>query len=292
MYTSYHVSSGCDAVRLGADGMPLQGRDVRQSRTGLLLSDNRDVPSLESSIDRLYQGPLSGFVAARTALAKTLSGDDAKRVKSLEKPTAVPWAVNQVYWHARPVYDRLLKSGGAFRSAQIAALGGRAADVRGATDAQRKAVAGAVAEALRLALADGLHPDADALTQTFETLSLTVTPIAPAGRLSQPLRPAGFEALAGVTVQAPAHVRPQPAVAAKAKTSTSPPVRAPANPPLEDVRTRQRQEAEAERQRNAEIKDAQAAVVRAQAAEERARAEWERRKRDLDAAETSLARLR
>jgi hypothetical protein len=255
-----------------------------------LLSDNRGVTSLESSIDRLYQGPLSGFVAARTSLAKALAGDEAKRVKSLQKPTAVPWAVNQVYWHARPVYDRLLKTGGAFRSAQIAALGGRAADVRGATDAQRKAVAGAVAEALRLALSDGLHPDADTLAQTFEALSLAVSPIEPPGRLIQPLRPAGFEALAGVTVKAPAHVRSQPQ-AAPEKTKTSPTVRAPATPRLEDARTRQRREA-AERQKHAEIKEAQAAVVRAKAAEERARAEWERRKHDLDAAEKSLARLR
>jgi hypothetical protein len=43
-------------------------------------------------------------------------------VKALKKPTLVPWAVNQVYWHARPVYDRLAKSGAALRSAQIAAL--------------------------------------------------------------------------------------------------------------------------------------------------------------------------
>src|SRR6185503_2684646 len=90
------------------------------------------MPSLDSSIDRLYQEPLEGFVAARTALAKTLTGAEAKRVKALQKPTTVPWAVNQLYWHARPVYDRLIKSGGAVRAAQIAALGGRAADVRGA----------------------------------------------------------------------------------------------------------------------------------------------------------------
>src|SRR5260370_40134592 len=97
-------------------------------------------PSLESSIDSLYQGPLDAFVAARAALAKTLAGADAKHVKGLQKPTVVPWAINQVYWHARPVYDRLLKSGGVFRSAQIAALGGRSADVRGAADAHRKAI--------------------------------------------------------------------------------------------------------------------------------------------------------
>jgi hypothetical protein len=229
-------------------------------------------PSLESSIDRLYQGPLDAFVAARTALAKTLAGADAQRVKGLQKPTVVPWAINQVYGHARPVYDRLIKSGGAFRSAQIAALGGRSADVRAATDAHRKAIASAVAEALRLASSSGAHPSADALSQTFEALSLAVTHAEPAGRLTKPLQPAGFEALSGVTVKAPAHARPQPQPA----TEKAP----------------QRKEAAAERIRAAEIKKAEGAFERAQAAEVDARAEWQRRKRELDAAEQALARLR
>ena len=239
------------------------------------------MPSLEASIDRLYQGPLDGFVAARTALAKTLSGEDAQRVTRLQKPTAVPWAVNQVYWHARPVYDRLVKSGGAFRSAQIAALGGGSADVRDAADAHRAAIAGAVKEALRLAASSALRPDADALSQTFEALSLVIAQTEPAGRLSKPLRPAGFEALAGVTVKAPAHVRGEPQAAPEsAKLS-------------DDVRTRQREreQAEADRQRRAEIKNAQDTLGRAQAAEADARAHWERRKRELDAAEQALARL-
>jgi hypothetical protein len=235
------------------------------------------MPSLESGIDRLYQGPLDEFVAARTALAKTLTGAEAKRVKALQKPTAVPWAVNQVYWHARPVHDRLLKSGGALRSAQIAALGGRRADIKGAADAHRKAVAGAVAEALRLSASSAVQPNADALTQTLEVLSLAVTPAEPAGRLTKPLQPAGFEALAGVTVKAPAHVRREPQAAVEKAPS--------------DARIRQRKEAEAERERKAEIEKAEKAFERAQADEADARAQWERRKRELDAAEQALARL-
>jgi hypothetical protein len=247
------------------------------------------MPSLESSIDRLYQGPLDGFVAARTALAKTLTGGDAQRVKRLQKPTAVPWALNQVYWHARPVFDRLLKSGGTLRSAQIAALGGRSADVRGATDAHRRAIASAVTEALRLAASTALRPNADALSHAFEVVSLAITQTEPAGRLSKPLRPAGFEALAGVTVKPPAHVRLVPQ-AAPEKTSFT--VRTPSTQLPDEVRTRHPEKTAAERQRSAEIQKAQRALVRAQAAEAGARAEWERRKRDLDAAEQALARLR
>jgi hypothetical protein len=58
-------------------------------------------PALESSIDNLYRAALSEFVGARAALAKTLSGADAQRVKKLPKPTVVPWAVNQLYWRDR-----------------------------------------------------------------------------------------------------------------------------------------------------------------------------------------------
>lgn len=77
---------------------------------------------LDRQIDALYQTPLADFTASRTALAKTLSGEAARRVRTLKKPTAVPWAVNQVFANARPTYDRLLKLGRALRLAQVAAL--------------------------------------------------------------------------------------------------------------------------------------------------------------------------
>jgi len=156
--------------------------------------------SLDAKIDELYRAPLGEFVAARTALAKTLSGDDAKQVKALLKPTVVPWAVNQVYWQARTVYDRLIKSGEKLREAQVAALGGKKADIRAATDTHRKAIAEAVQHAEKIAAADGAHPAADALLRTFETISLASEPLATPGRLTKALQPAGFEALAGVRV--------------------------------------------------------------------------------------------
>ena len=77
--------------------------------------------TLESQIDDLYALPLGDFVAARTALAKTRRGTDAKRVKTLPKPTVVPWAVNQLYWHARDAYERLVMAGEQLRAAQVAA---------------------------------------------------------------------------------------------------------------------------------------------------------------------------
>jgi hypothetical protein len=156
--------------------------------------------SLDGKIDDLYRQPLDAFVTARNALAKTLTGDDAKRVRALVKPTVVPWAVNQVYWQARPTYDKLIKSGERLRAAQIASLEGRrGADVREAGDVHRTALADAVKAAERIAATAGANPPADALMRTFETLSLASEPPEPPGRLTKPLQPFGFEALAGVT---------------------------------------------------------------------------------------------
>ena len=158
--------------------------------------------NLDKSIDELYQLGLEEFTAARNALAKTLSGDDAARVKALGKPAVVPWAVNQVYWTSRSIFEKLLASGAKLRDAQLAALKGKSADIRAATDAHRHAIAAAVKEAERLAGASGSHPASDALMRTFEALSLVTTPPEPLGRLTRPLQPAGFEALAGVSPHA------------------------------------------------------------------------------------------
>ena len=246
------------------------------------------MPSLESSIDRLYQGPLAEFVSARTVLAKAFSGDEAKRVKALQKPAAVAWAVNQVYWYARPVYDRLIKSGGALRAAQIAALGGRAANLRGAADVHRNALAAAVKEALRSAASAGVNPNPDALTQTLEALSLATKAGEAAGRLTQPVQPAGFEALAGIAVK-----ETPPAALRAVSTRRQDDPRARELQQKEQKREEAKAEAaaEAERQRQAEIRTAQAALAQAQRDEAKARSEWENRKRDLEAAERTLFRL-
>lgn len=177
--------------------------------------------TLEANIDNLYRESLGDFVAARTALAKTLAGTDAQRVRKLAKPTVVPWAVNQVYWRDRRSWDQLVKAGEQLRKAQVAALEGRKADIRAATEAHRQAVADAVQKAERIAAADDLHPAADALMRTFEAISLQPDAGEQPGRLTRPLQPSGFEALAGIKVaaKAPPPV-PQPSAAevkAKAK---------------------------------------------------------------------------
>ena len=258
-------------------------------------------PTIESKIDDLYKVSLGEFTVTRAALAKTLKGAEAQRVKRLQKPTIVPWAANQVYWKARDTYDNVRTSGEQLRRAQIAALSGRSADVRRTAEAHRKAVADAVAVASRLALAAGARPSADALARTFEAVSLAPELPEPHGRLTRPLQPAGFEALTGVAVRpiTPAHpvppVRPiHPAspnrdrVDPHAARSRERDARAAAAA----ERRRQRELAAAARRTKAAIKNAEARVEKARTAEVRARLAWERAKNDLDAATHNLAEAR
>jgi hypothetical protein len=219
------------------------------------------VPALDAKIDQLYQLALDEFTAARNALAKSLTGADAALVKTLVKPTVVPWTVNQVYWRARPVYDRLLKNGEKLRTAQVSALEGRHVDVAAASDAHRRAIADAVREAERVC--KGTRP---LLTQTFEALSLTVTPPEPHGRFTQELQPAGLEALAGITPKADVKVR--------------------------SVRLQPDPTPKVDLKRDAEIKSAEADLAHAEAEERSARQTWDRAHDALLAARQTLAKLK
>jgi hypothetical protein len=257
--------------------------------------------TLESRIDDLYKVPLGEFTVTRAALAKTLNGAEAQRVKRLQKPTIVPWATNQVYWKARDAYDRVTTSGEQLRRAQIAALNGRSADVRRTADAHRKAIADAVAVASRLAADAGARASADALARTFEAVSLAPQLPERHGRLTRPLQPAGFEALTGVTVRSAtrAHpVRPVPLAQSASPHRDHEDLGAvrsrerDARAAAAAERRRQHELAAARRRTNAAIKNAEAHVEKARTVEARARRAWERAKNDLDVATHNLDEAR
>jgi len=264
---------------------------------------------LDSQIDDLYHRPLDEFIEARAALASQLKGDEARRVKQLKKPTAVPWAVNQVYWHARPLFDRVMTSGKALRLAQIAALEGRSTDVRAATKTHRDAVAAAVAKAIEIAGAANAQPGRDLLAQTFEALSLAPAPPSGLGRLTQPMQPGGFEMLTGVEPAAtvrpspPPHERPhvagvsaksgrseggKPEGVEKEKGRTKAAARAEARQAAEAERARKREAEAAARQRAAAIKEAEAALARAQTKEAEAERAWRQAQKDVETARRAL----
>ena len=83
----------------------------------------------DSEIDALFRLPLNEFTAARNALAAKLKkagrADDSAQVKGLAKPPVSAWAVNQLYWKHRDLFERLLAAGDRLRSAQASQLRGK-----------------------------------------------------------------------------------------------------------------------------------------------------------------------
>lgn len=221
---------------------------------------------LDRGIDELYKSAPTEFTAARTALAKGLTGEAARRVRALKKPTVVPWAVNQVFRQARPRYDAAMERGRALRDAQIATLKGRKADVRAATEAHRAAVAAAVRAALDIASRASLKPHVEQLTRMFEAISLASNPPPEAGRFTELAEPSGFEALTGV----------RPAKRARPE-------------PMEPDKRTLAEERLAQRRAEADLEKATRQRDRAQERAKAARRELERAEADVASAERVVA---
>jgi hypothetical protein len=240
--------------------------------------------TLDRQIDELYQLPLAEFTAARNALAKTAGGADATLVKRLVKPTVVPWAINQLYWRDRQAWDRLMKSGAALRTAQIAALEGKKADVRKAGEAHRKALAESVERAIELSGQHGAKPQPEPLSRMLEALSISAAPLPHPGRLTDVVQPAGFEALTGVTP----HAAP-PAPVKRGETKA-------VNPKGAEVisidRDAVRRAEAARREKDARIAASTRNLERARAAESQARRALARAEEEVRAAEAALARFK
>ena len=165
---------------------------------------------MSSEIDRLYQLPLAEFTAARNELAKK-SGPDAAAIKALEKPNIAAWAINQLFWSRRKTYDALVAASEKVRAAHVKQLSGKNADVTAAEAAHHAAVKSAADETRRI-LADAGDPATPAtMNAVIETLQ-TLPTHDPPGRLTRPLKPLGFEALAGFVpgVRAPKPFPPPP----------------------------------------------------------------------------------
>lgn len=152
-------------------------------------------------IDGLYELAPGDFTSERNALAKEVGGDEGKRIRSLPKPSASAWAVNQLYWRDRDTYKDLVAASDRLRAAHRAVLGGQKADLVGADAAHREAVKAAITSTLRLVKENGqsISPSThNEIARTLESLSSDEHP----GRLSKPLSPEGFEALQGMPIRA------------------------------------------------------------------------------------------
>lgn len=224
---------------------------------------------INDEIDRLYQLPLKEFTPARNALAKT-SGVDAAGIRALLKPTVPAWAVNQLYWRERKVYDQLIDAAEKLRTAHRSLLAGTSVDLHAAEAVHRDKIR-AASQAVRAILADADESQSPAnLTAISETLEALPTADETAGRLTKALKRMGFEALAGVG--------PRPASSpARSLSLVKPRDKEHAKPPISDTRKREIDELEArankiaaeERQQLADVERARRELQRAETAQQR-----------------------
>jgi DNA repair exonuclease SbcCD ATPase subunit len=158
--------------------------------------------SVEKAIDDLYGKPLAEFTAARDALVRELreAGDKAAadEVKGLRKPTVSAWAINQLARKERMRIRSLLVAGEKLRKAHAELLGGgRPAEVREASDAERKAINHLVSSAAKLLSETGHSASESALERVATTLRAAAVDddgrgALERGRLTRDLDPTGF----------------------------------------------------------------------------------------------------
>jgi hypothetical protein len=235
---------------------------------------------VDDRIDQLYQLPLDQFTPARNSLAKE-AGPRAAEIKGLEKPNVAAWAVNQLFWRERPIYDELIEASQQLRAAYREQLAGQSPDVRGAEGTHKAAVKRATQTARAILEGDGSKASDAVMDAVRETLD--ILPSAdPPGRLTRPLKRTGFEALEGFTIAA----KPRP-VPTRLEPRTGP-----GKPRPTETEKRADEEAQREREMTRERlrfaeaaeREAEAALERARRAVERAGRTRERIERELDEA--------
>lgn len=156
-----------------------------------------------SEIDALFALPLTEFTSARNALSTRLRKDgllsDAERVKAQGKPPATAWAVNQLYWHHRKDFDRLLAVSEKARKAQA----GRRPDLRPLLDQRRRMISDLANQAADILCESGHAVSVEArrkIVTSLESLAAwgqSNADVQP-GRLTSDLEPLGFDALAAL----------------------------------------------------------------------------------------------
>ena len=193
----------------------------------------------DNALAELYRAPHDEFVAERKRLATELtSGGDkpaGTRLSKLRRPSVPAWAVNQLWWKARPAFEQLFEHAARLRDGDL-----------DAANAHRAALSALRTRAQQL-LSEAGHPVNEA---TLRRVSTTLSALAaaggfgpdPAGALAYEREPPGFDAFgdtASFRSEKPAAtVRAEPA--AKAKKSG-------AKADEDEARERAEKKAEAER---------------------------------------------
>ncbi len=241
----------------------------------------------DAEIDALYQVPLGEFTAARNALAKARGADGAD-IKTLEKPTLSAWAVNQLYWQERAIYDALVDAAIAMRQAHVQVISGHSADVAAAEAAHASTRRDASHAARRLVEASGEKATPATIDAIAETLQALPAPDTIPGRLTKPLKPLSFAALMalGIPIQPAVRSLPAGAVPLDGSSGQPEPGRRLAKAGPQSVPKKVRAERAAAR------RAAERALKSAAAAEAKAEAVLDAAKKVAADAERELARMR
>jgi hypothetical protein len=246
--------------------------------------------ALDREIDRLYQLPLTDFTRARDDLAKGSESDRAA-IRRLQKPNLAAWAVNQLFWQDRGLYAALISAAERVRRAQVNALGGKPTDVP-KTEAEHAAAKRSAQDRIQTILGDaGENATAATLRAISETLD-ALPSVEPPGRLTRPLRPMGFEGLAGLLKGKPvaaraAQVLPFRSTPGRSAADSGASVNAEASRAKQAARLAKR---EAERQRQA-ARELARQIREAEAAERDVSRKLASARTDLEKAEHGRKRL-
>jgi len=213
-------------------------------------------------------------------LAKRL-GAEGGAIRTLEKPNSAAWAVNQLYWRRRAAYNKLATAAEARRNAHAKLLKGKGGDVSEAEQAHAAALRNALTEIRTILGETGHDPSAatmNAVTDTLQALPSSARP----GRLAEPLKLVGFEALAGLVPGSALRALappPPPAPSAREKESDAAAARREAREEKRQHATRRREMAatiRALRVSKQDARKAETALGQAQRALTRARQEKDR----------------
>ncbi|MEX2645549.1 MAG: hypothetical protein WD249_04725 [Gaiellaceae bacterium] len=175
-----------------------------------------------SELDRLFEAPLGGFVAARDELSRRLrkegKPEQAAEVAALRKPAVPVWVVNQLARRRRRDVDLLLDAGHRLRAAQAEADPERAREAFAkARDAEREAMR-RLREAAEELLAEERGGASEAMVErvlaTLRAAAVTEEgrEVLALGRLTGELETTGFELAASLVAKrkaAPAKRRPE-----------------------------------------------------------------------------------
>ncbi len=190
-----------------------------------MVTNRQTGKTTDDDIDALFRLRLEEFIGARKTLAARLKkeghADEADRVKALTKPPISVWAVNQLYWHHRDEFERLIAAGQRFRRAHTSRAG-KSGELSEALDARREALDRLSDLASSLLRGAGHSPTLDTMRRIATTLeAMSAYAALPddqaAGRLTKDLDPPGFESLAPFIRAVPAtrrtdeHARVSPA---------------------------------------------------------------------------------